>query len=197
VEQMMIRRSIAFAMLVIVAVVGSLAGSAIAQESPAQSWEIPGNLVPPSDSALIFELYAQGDQIYACEANPEDASQYVWTFKRPEAELFNASGETVGRHFAGPTWQGHDGSVVAGQVIERAASPDEGSIPWLLLGAKYNAGNGVFSTITYILRLDTVGGVAPADGCDADHAGAEVRQPYQATYALYYPATPLGLSPVE
>ena len=37
-------------------------------------------------------------------------------------------------------------------------------------------------------RLDTVGGVAPTEGCDETHAGAEVRAPYEATYAFYYPA---------
>ncbi len=189
----MIRRSIVLVTLVIVAIAGSLAGRANAQTDP----EIPANLVPPKTSAQILELYAHGVQIYACEASPDDATNFVWTFKAPDAELLNADGQVVGRHFAGPTWQGHDGSVVAGQVIERAPSPDEGSIPWLLIGAKYHAGSGVFSTITYILRLDTVGGVAPAEGCDADHAGAEARQPYGATYALYYPATPLGVSPIE
>jgi hypothetical protein len=192
-ELMMVRRTIVLASLVIVAVAATISGAARAQTDA----KIPANLVPPKDSAQIFELGARGVQIYACEVDPNDATKFVWTFKAPEAELFNASGETVGRHFAGPTWQGHDGSVVVGQVIERAASPDEGAIPWLMLGAKQHAGSGVFSTITYILRLDTVGGVAPTDGCDADHAGAETRQPYEATYALYYPATPLGLSPVE
>jgi hypothetical protein len=37
-------------------------------------------------------------------------------------------------------------------------------------------------------RLDTVGGVAPSEGCDEAHAGEEVRAPYEATYAFFYPA---------
>jgi hypothetical protein len=35
-----------------------------------------------------------------------------------------------------------------------------------------------------------VGGVAPAKGCDADHAGEVKRVPYQATYAFFYPVDP-------
>lgn len=190
-EHKMMRRSIVLAVLAFVAVVGGFAGTATAQTGA----EIPANLVPPKDSAMIFELHARGVQIYTCEPSPDDASSFVWTFNAPEAELFNENGEVVGRHFAGPTWQGYDGSAVVGQVIERAASPEDGSIPWLLLGAKSHEGNGVFSSITYIMRLDTAGGVAPADGCDKDNAGAEVREPYEATYALYYPATPLDVSP--
>ena len=96
----------------------------------------------------------------------------------------------VGTHFAGPTWQGQDGSAVIGAVLERADSPDQGAIPWLLLEAKQHAGSGAFSTITHIQRLDTAGGAAPTEGCDADHAGEEVRAPYTATYAFYYPAVP-------
>jgi hypothetical protein len=137
---------------------------------------------------LLFELGARGVQIYACEAKPDDATAFVWTFKAPEAELFNERGEVVGSHFAGPTWQGQDDSAVVGAVLERADSPDQGAIPWLLLEAKENAGSGALSTITHIQRLDTAGGVAPTEGCDADHAGAEVREPYVATYAFYYPA---------
>ena len=45
-----------------------------------------------------------------------------------------------------------------------------------------------FSTITHIQRLDTVSGVAPAEGCDEAHAGEEVRAPYEATYTFFYPA---------
>lgn len=170
-----------------------LAGTAIAQGTPADEG-IPANLVPPAGSVLLFELQARGVQIYACEAKPDDASAFVWTFKAPEAELLNARGEVVGRHFAGPTWQGSDGSAVVGTVRERADSPEAGSIPWLLLEAKDHAGSGVFSTVTHVQRLATAGGAAPAAGCDAAHAGEEVRQPYEATYAFSYPATPATLA---
>lgn len=181
------------ASFVLAAFVG-LAGSATAQGTPAVDI-VPANLTPPAGNVLLFALHADGVQIYACEAKPDDASSFVWTFKAPEADLLNQRGELVGDHFAGPTWQGFDGSAVVGAVLERADSPDPGSIPWLLLEAKEHTGSGVFSTITFVQRLDTVGGVAPADGCDADHAGAEVRQPYEATYAFYYPTTPATENP--
>ena len=185
----MIRRSGAIALLVAIAALVGLAGPATAQGTPGTD-DLPANLTPPAGTVLLFELGARGDQIYVCGADPDDATAYEWTFKAPEAELLNSRGEVVGSHYAGPTWQGFDGSVVVGEVLERADAPDAGSIPWLLLGAKEHAGGGVFSTITHIQRLDTAGGVAPTEGCDADHAGEEVRQPYEATYAFYYPSAP-------
>jgi hypothetical protein len=187
------RVTAALAHLAALALLLGLAGSAIAHDAPAAR-EIPANLVPPAGSALLFELGARGVQIYTCEAKPDDASAYVWTFKAPDAELINPRGEVVGRHFAGPTWQGLDGSAVVGAVLERADAPEPGAIPWLLLAAKEHAGSGAFATIAYIQRLDTAGGAAPADGCDADHAGDEAREPYEATYAFFYPAAPAAPS---
>ena len=184
----MVRKSSTGALLAAIALVGTLAASATAQETPTSAEDIPTTLAPPASSVLLFELGARGVQIYACEAKPDDAAAFVWTFKAPEAELFNERGELVGTHFAGPTWQGQDGSAVVGAVLERADAPDTGAIPWLLLEAKEHAGSGAFSTVTHVQRLDTVGGVAPAEGCDEAHTGAQVRAPYQATYAFYYPA---------
>ena len=147
-----------------IALIGSLAGSATAQGTPTSAGDIPAILAPPASSVLLFELGARGVQIYGCEAKPDDATAFVWTFKAPEAELVNGRGEVVGTHFAGPTWQGQDGSAVVGAVLERADAPDPGAIPWLLLEAKEHVGSGAFSTITYVQRLDTAGGVAPSRG---------------------------------
>jgi len=188
-DEMKIRSYLFVAHLVAVAMLTGFMGSAKAQGT-ATTDNIPANLVPPPGSVLLFELDARGVQIYTCQAKPDDATAFVWTFKAPEAELINRRGEVAGQHFAGPTWQGFDGSAVVGAVLERADSPDAGSIPWLLLEAKEHTGSGAFSTISYVQRLNTAGGVAPAEGCDADHADAEVRQPYEATYAFYYPSTP-------
>jgi hypothetical protein len=188
----LVRVSVMLTFIVAVAVIGlsSLTGSATAHGSPSTTQETPDNLAVPSGSVLLFELDARGVQIYACEADPDDATAYVWTFKAPEAELLNAHGEVVGSHFGGPTWQGHDGSAVVSAVLERADAPAPDAIPWLLLEAKEHTGSGIFSTVTYVQRLDTTGGVAPAGGCDESHAGEEIRVPYEATYAFAYPAAP-------
>ena len=186
----MVRASTPFALIAAIALIGSVTGLAAAQGTPTSAEDVPTILAPPASSVLLFELGARGVQIYACEAKPDDATAFVWTFKAPEAELFNSRGEVVGNHFAGPTWQGQDGSAVVGAVLVRADSPEPGAIPWLLLEAKEHTGSGAFSTIAHVQRLDTTGGVAPTEGCDAAHAGTEVREPYEATYAFYYPAVP-------
>src|SRR5688500_18714274 len=115
----MVRPSATLAFLAAVTLIGSLAGSAIAHGTATATEAVPANLEPPASSVLIFALGARGDQIYVCKAKPDDATAFVWTFKAPEAELLNEQGDVVGRHFAGPTWKGHDDSAVVAAVLER------------------------------------------------------------------------------
>jgi hypothetical protein len=147
---------------------------------------IPDTLKVPSGNVGLFETFATGTQIYVCTERTDAPGMFAWTFRAPEAVLLNDAGQQVGTHYAGPTWEGNDGSRVVGEVVARADAPAPGSIPWLLLEAKSNTGRGIFSTVTYIQRLETAGGVAPADGCDRTAAGAERAVPYTAVYAFYY-----------
>ena len=145
---------------------------------------VPETLKAPADQVLAFELQATGVQIYECRARKEDPTQFEWIFKAPEADLFDASGLLVGKHYGGPTWESADGSKVVGEVKAKDTSLSSGSIPWLLLGAKATSGKGLFSPVKSIQRLNTVGGAAPATAGQVQ-AGQEVRVPYTATYAFY------------
>lgn len=149
---------------------------------------IPDTLKVPSGHVLLFKTLATGTQIYTCAARADDPGAFAWTFKAPDAALWNDDGEQLGTHYAGPVWEGNDGSTVLGEVVSRADAPAAGAIPWLLLKAKSNDGRGIFSNMTYIQRLDTVGGVVPAEGCDQSIAGVERAVPYTAVYAFYYGA---------
>ena len=139
-------------------------------------------LVPPPQGApLLLEVAADGVQVYVCEAKDQ---AFTWTFKAPEANLFDKQGLQVGTHFAGPTWKIGDGAVI-GEAAARADAPAGGAIPWLLLRAKRNEGSGVLSTVAFIRRVDTKGGIAPASGCDAAHSGAQARVRYYAAYQFF------------
>jgi hypothetical protein len=137
---------------------------------------------PPASARLIQEVYADGVQIYSCEAREQGPA---WIFKSPEASLANAQGQAVGTHFAGPTWKNIDGSQVVGEVIAKENAPKAEDIPWLLLKAKSHEGSGAWSQVAYVRRTATSGGMAPKDGCDAEHIGQQVRAPYKATYQFF------------
>jgi hypothetical protein len=143
---------------------------------------VAGAQTAPAKSPAV-EAFGKGVQIYTCK---ETAATYAWTLKAPEATLSDAKGNVIGKHFAGPSWQATDGSTVVGEPLNASPSPDAGAIPWLVIHAKSKTGSGVMSNIAYVVRTRTEGGMAPATGCDAGHANAEVRVPYSAVY-LFFP----------
>lgn len=146
---------------------------------------VPDNIKAPATQTLALATRATGVQIYTCAPNKDDAARFEWVLKGPEADLFDASGRIVGKHYAGPTWEANDGSKAVGEVVARDDGPDPNAIPWLLLRAKSTSGSGVLGRTASVQRLKTVGGKAPATGCTPATAGAEVRMPYSAMYYFY------------
>ena len=70
------------------------------------------------------------------------------------------------------------------QVNVPAPDPTK-DIPWLLLQATEHAGSGVLSTVDYIQRLHTRGGVAPNGGICEPASDQTVGVPYTAVYKFY------------
>jgi hypothetical protein len=161
------------------------AGISACASAPASKIMVPENLQVPAAQQLFAETNASGVQIYTCSTSKTDISQYEWSFKAPQADLFDAAGNKTGKHYAGPTWESNDGSKVVGEVKARNDGPVASAIPWLLLTAKSTSGNGAFSKVTYIQRLVTEAGKAPADGCTKANFGSELRVPYKALYRYY------------
>lgn len=147
--------------------------------------EVPANLRAPSGEVLFLEARASGVQIYECALRPGQPPTYEWTFRGPEAVLVDPSGRSLGKHYAGPTWQSNDGSSVVGAVTASDPGPAANAIPWLLLATKTTAGSGTFSATTSIQRVRTVGGVAPSAACSAANTAQIARVPYTATYYFY------------
>ena len=153
-------------------------------QTPAPTVSVPDKLKPRGNESLALIVPARGVQIYECRAKRDQAGAYEWAFVAPEADLFDATGKKIGRHYAGPIWESTDGSKVAGAVKERADAPRADAIPWLLLVTKSVGPQGSFSEITSIQRVNTVGGVAPKTGCSQSTVGTTARMPYMADYYL-------------
>lgn len=147
--------------------------------------DVPDALRVPADECLKLELAAAGVQIYTCTAVQSPmGTTYSFVLKAPEADLYDDGGNYAANHFLGPKWQYVDGSKLG--AVAEANSPHAPNIPWLLLRVVSWDGHGVFDDVTHIQRLNTVGGTAPATGCDSTHVGAEVRINYEAKYLFYH-----------
>jgi hypothetical protein len=149
--------------------------------------EVPDILKTPPDQVVMFEAQAEGVQIYECKVQPNDSSKFEWKFKAPEADLHDANGKIIAHHYAGPTWESIDGSKVVGEVKEKYSVPDAQAIPWLLLNAKSGSAVGSFTQVSSIQRINTEGGLAPAEVCNQTRLSQEARVPYKAVYRFYVP----------
>lgn len=147
--------------------------------------DVPAQLRAPADQSVFLEALATGVQIYECAAKPDQPSTFEWVFRAPEAALTDRSGHSLGKHYAGPTWESVDGSTVVGEVKSRDPGPNTSAIPWLLLTGKSTTGAGILSRANSIQRVQTVGGVAPSEPCGPANVKQIARVPYTATYYFY------------
>jgi hypothetical protein len=165
--------------VVSVLAVAFFAGAAFGQGKSGNAPELGDceHLRVPEGNKLFFRVYAEGVQIYRWDGTS-------WAFVAPEAVLSANQGGTgvVGLHYAGPTWESVSGSKVMGAVEDRC-TVSTSDIPWLRLHAAATDGPGIFQNVTFILRLFTSGGVAPATA--GTTVGQIARVPYSAEYYFY------------
>jgi hypothetical protein len=139
--------------------------------------EVPAAIAAPGET-IVATWHAEGAQVYECKATAD--GKLAWTFREPIAALL-ADGKTVGRHYAGPSWENADGSAVVGKVAGNAPGTTPKDIPWLKLEVVASRGSGALSGVTTVQRINTVGG--RHDGA-CEKAGTFFSAPYAADYVF-------------
>jgi hypothetical protein len=148
-------------------IVAPVAGGALAAE-------IPEAIMAPGQTAVL-QVHAAGAQIYDCKADA--AGKTTWQFREPIAALF-LDGKTVGRHYAGPSWE-VQGSTIVGKVSGKAPGASAKDIPWLKLDVTEERGEGPLKGVATVQRINTAGG--NLEGA-CDKAGDLRAEPYAADY---------------
>jgi Protein of unknown function (DUF3455) len=170
----------------VVALCGLIAATAAARPVPQTE---PGDPLDPRtyapESQLFLIVHATGVQKYKCQPSG------TWLFTDPEATLYKTTGvqRPIGSHFLNfasgrPVWQLNDGSSVEAARMA-AADGGAGNIPWLLLQAVVTTegtGGDRLTSTTWVQRLNTSGGVAPAGTCTP---GEQIRVDYSADYFFW------------
>ena len=128
--------------------------------------------------AVVLSVEAAGMQIYECHV--DDSGRLMWTFREPLA-ILTAEGKTIGRHFAGPSWQLNDGGKVVGKLVAQKPGASDKDITLLHLDVSRREGTGLLTRATAVERLDTHGGVF-AGVCQ--QAGELHLEPYSARYVF-------------
>ncbi|GGO88920.1 CHRD domain-containing protein [Wenjunlia tyrosinilytica] len=122
----------------------------------------------------------KGKQIYACTKQSDGS--YKFTQNNVSAKLDRGIAHSFVHPNAGPPqWKAPDGSAVTGTLVTKTPNGTD-NIPELdLLANQSGKKSGLLSKTAEILRLNTVGGVAPAGTCDP-YTHPKVGVPYQADY---------------
>jgi hypothetical protein len=171
---------------------------------------LPGadRLSVPEGNAYLGSVWASGSQIYQLD---EDRR---WQFIKPDATLYNNVRDKikVGEHFGvdlankppySPHWKRtrdpRDDSQIRAQKIDQVPSANpKTTIPLFKLAVvpgghsghgPLNNGGGVFGGTSFVQRLNTTGGVAPAPDV-IDQPGDEIPVPYTAEYHFWGQVVP-------
>ncbi len=147
--------------------------------------DVPAPIAVPSGNKVSMRTVGVGELTYECREKQGAAGTYEWTFVAPTATLWD-QGRTkaVGKYYGGPTWEANDGSKVTGKQLAIAPG-EQGAIPLQLVQAAPAMGSGAMQGVTYIQRLNTVGGVAPKEPCAASSTGQRRQVKYEADYVFY------------
>lgn len=187
-----------------------------ASAQKATSRTTPGAITPPPGNHLFLVGHAVGTQGYVCLPSGTGASWTVNSSRPEATLFAGTTGHKVQiiNHYLSPdtnpnqfalkplpfgsaTWQSSlDGSKVWGQVLQAipagsdASCPNAGAIGCLLLqsiGSEEGpAGGKIMTRTTFIQRLNTQGGSAPATGCSvATDVGKQTLVPYTADYYFF------------
>lgn len=146
---------------------------------------LPDAVKVPAGHKVVMETVGVGEITYECREKANMAGSFEWVFVGPKAALNDRSGKTVGSYYGPPaTWASMDGSKLTGAQVAVAPAA-AGSIPLQLVKANPAMGAGAMTDVTYIQRVATQGGVAPAMACDAASKGRQQVVKYQADYIFW------------
>ena len=178
---------------------------------------LPAGLEVPAGNTPFLLGKATGTQNYVCLPAGVDAGgnpAFAWKLFTPEATLFSGEGrdsKQLVTHFFSPnpdeanadpltsyhpiraTWQSSkDTSAVWARTLvpTDSAVVSQSAIPRLKLtvvGSRNGKGADVLTVTTFIHRVNTTGGLAPAaDTCDSlQEVGRQAYVPYTADYIFY------------
>jgi hypothetical protein len=164
---------------------------------------VPDNIQVPAGNQAFLVGHAVGTQNYVC-APAKSIGDVAWNLFTPEATLFNDAGEQLITHYFSPnpvegatvraTWEdSRDTSTIWAKANASSQDPafvHADAVAWVLLqvvGTQSGPTGGAnLSGTTFVQRLNTFGGVAPATDCNLPtDIGKKAFVPYTADYFFY------------
>src|SRR5436305_697416 len=134
------------------------------------------------DQSTFVASVVRGEQIYACTKHADGTFAFIQL--NFSATLQTGIAHSFVKDDAGPPqWVSRDRSAVTGKLISKTANGAANIAELDLDATQTGASRGQFADTVEILRLNTVGGVAPAGACDPKTQPI-AKVPYQADYVF-------------
>ena len=172
--------------------------------------KVPDLLKVEDGNELFLVGHGVGTQNYVCAPSTTSVTGVAFSLFTPQATLFDDAGRQLITHFFSPnddprvgppehgtirvTWEdSRDTSRVWAFLLQQSTDAKfvrQDAVPWLLLKesgvAAGPTGGSRLTKTTFIQRLNTVGGLAPASGCSTfGDLGRRAFVPYSADYFFY------------
>jgi hypothetical protein len=158
----------------------------------------PGlEVIAPNQAFLVG--HAIGTQNYVCQPTGP-LGRVGWVLFTPQATLSDDQENQLITHFFSPnpeepnvvraTWEDSRDTSMVWAKATGSATVDPDAIAWVRLevvGTRPGpTGGNALTVTTFIQRLNTTGGLAPATGCDVlSDVGHKAFMPYTADYFFY------------
>jgi len=150
---------------------------------------LPAILQVEQGNKLAYRAYATGVQLWEVRRSTTDPNSYSWVNFAPSANLYLLPDFTqqIGTHYAGPSWEFSKGPYKGEKTVAaklQGATVDPTAVPWLLLKAN-DLLSSTGNKVTFIQRVCTTGGLAPAIPATESNLGQQESIPYTAVYLFY------------
>jgi hypothetical protein len=150
--------------------------------APGPLWSLTHRaLKSPEGATELLRLHGTGVQIFRCESRD---GRLKWVYQLPDAELRDAAGKLAVRHGARMSFEHVDGSRLLGEIEDHVDSPLDRSVPWLLIRTQ-SFGKGALAGVSYVQRIDTIGG-KPPESCEAAQANQILRVAFSADFVFFH-----------
>lgn len=171
--------------LLLLGSVALVAQPAVFAQTDSEQKGLPALIQVAAGNTLVLETNASGTIEYQCSKEKDPLTTYKWIITGPTATLTNKEGEKIGDYTGPPArWAHEDGSFVTGSQV--AVSPNGSkNIPMQLVKADVAGGQGVLTTVSYVQRVNTKGGIAPSGKCSESNEGEKVEVNYKADYKFW------------
>ncbi len=146
---------------------------------------LPQSLAAPPTLEPSFMLSGSGVQIYQCALLA--ANTWGWAYVTPDATLYEGT-RAVGTHKSPDVWESTSDRSSVTAVPRTSLPAGAGNLPWQAMRAAPLSPTGIFANVSFMLRVNTSGGVPAATGCGPENVGVEARVAFRADYYFYKPA---------